>query len=414
MKQFGVLGEKLGHSYSPQIHALLGDYPYAVYEKTAEELPDFLTGGAFDGINVTIPYKKAVIPFCAALSDTAKRVGSVNTIVRQEDGTLIGYNTDYEGFLWTVQRSRTDPAGKKVLVLGDGGVAPTVRAVLSDLGAAEIVTISRRGENNYTNLHLHRDAELIVNTTPVGMYPNVGAAAVELAQFPQCVGVFDLIYNPARTKLMLDAEKRGIPCAGGLAMLVAQARRAAELFLATPIANDETERVLAAMEQNMQNIVLIGMPGCGKSTAGKQVAALSGRTFADADEAIIRAAGGKSIPQIFAEEGETGFRARETAVLAELGKQSGLVIATGGGCVTQPRNYELLHQNSRIVWLQRETALLPIDGRPLSQHTDLAQMYAIRRPMYERFADAAVTVDENPAITAQRILNAGGTMRIKD
>ena len=413
MKQYGVLGEKLGHSYSPQIHALLGDYPYGVYEKTAEELPAFLQSRTFDGMNVTIPYKKAVIPYCAALSDTAQRIGSVNTLVRRPDGLLIGYNTDYEGFLWMVERSGIDPAGKKVLVLGDGGVALTVRTVLHDLHAGQIVTISRRGENNYTNLHLHQDAQVIVNTTPVGMYPKVGESVIDLAQFPRCEGVLDLIYNPARTKLMLDAERLGIACEGGLSMLVAQARRAAELFFDTTMPNGETERVLRAMEHQMHNIVLIGMPGCGKSTAGKLVAQLCGRTFVDADEELVRAANGKSIPQIFAEEGEEGFRMRETAVLAELGKQSGLVIATGGGCVTQARNYDLLHQNSRIVWLQRDSNLLPTDGRPLSQGANLAEMYARRKPMYERFADTVISVDEDARVTAQRILDAGGTINGK-
>lgn len=402
MKRFGVLGEKLSHSYSPQIHALLADYEYGVYEKAPEAVGPFLETCTLDGMNVTIPYKKTVIPYCAELSETARRISSVNTLVRRPDGQWKGYNTDYEGFSWMLRRSGIPVAGKKVLVLGNGGVALTVCAVLQDLQVGEIVVISRRGENNYTNLDRHRDAAVIVNTTPVGMYPNVGEAVIDLRAFPACEGVLDLIYNPARTRLMLEAERLGIPCEGGLSMLVAQGVQAAEFFMDRRIPDSETERVLRAMENRMQNLVLIGMPGCGKSTAGKALAAQTGRVFVDADEELVRVAG-QSIPEIFAREGEAGFRARETAVLAELGKRSGLVIATGGGCVTRDCNYDLLHQNGRIVWLQRDSALLATDGRPLSQGADLGAMYARRAPLYEQFADYAVAVAEDPAETVRRI-----------
>lgn len=230
MKMYGLLGRKLGHSFSPQIHKTLGDYEYRLFEREPEAVEEFLKGGGFVGINVTIPYKQTVMPFCAELSESARKIGSVNTLLRRPDGSLYGHNTDYDGFLYMVKTAKIDPAGKKVLVLGDGGAAKTVRAVLKDLKAGETVTISRRGENNYTNLHRHADAALIVNTTPVGMYPEVDGAAVELKSFPACEGVLDLIYNPARTRLLLEAESLGMAAVNGLGMLVEQARCASELF----------------------------------------------------------------------------------------------------------------------------------------------------------------------------------------
>jgi shikimate dehydrogenase len=402
MLKCGLLGEKLGHSYSPQIHGMLGDYVYALHEQPPENVAAFLAQGDFDGMNVTIPYKKTVIPCCAVLSEAAQRMGSVNTIVRQSDGTLLGHNTDYGGFAWMVKHSGIAVAGAKILVLGNGGVSPTVCTVLSDMGAGEIVVISRRGEHNYTNLHRHRDAEVIVNTTPVGMYPNNGEAVIDLRQFPACRGVLELIYNPARTKLMLDAETLGIPCAGGLSMLVAQAVEGSSWFQRKEIPDSEIQRVLTTMERQMENIVLIGMPGCGKTTVGTMLAQAAGRTFVDADEELVRQAG-KTIPEIFAEEGEDGFRRRETAVLAQLGKRSGLVIATGGGCVTRPENYPLLHQNGRIVWLRRNIADLPTDGRPLSRSGRLEEMYRRRKPLYEAFADAVVE-NTTPAEAVEKMI----------
>ena len=404
MMRCGLLGEKLGHSYSPQIHGMLGPYSYELIEQPPEQVGTFLQHGDFSGINVTIPYKKAVIPYCKTLSGAAKRIGSVNTIVRQPDGSLAGYNTDYQGFRWMVQRSGIDVAGEKVLVLGNGGVALTVCAVMEELQAGQIVVISRRGEDNYTNLYRHQDAGVIINTTPVGMYPNTGESVIDLRAFPRCRGVLELIYNPARTKLMMDAEKLGIRCEGGLSMLVAQAKQASELFQGISIPGETTEQVLRTMEHRMQNVVLVGMPGCGKTTVGRLLARRTGRQFIDADEELVKQAG-KSIPQIFAEEGEAGFRARETAVLAQLGKRSGLVIATGGGCVTRPENYPLLHQNGRIYWLQRDISMLATKGRPLSQGADLAKMYRRRKSMYEAFADEIIVQGAAPEMAVEKILN---------
>lgn len=400
----GLLGRKLGHSYSPQIHNLLGDYSYVLFEKEPEELENFLKTGDFSGLNVTIPYKKEVIPYLSELSPTAKKMGCVNTVLRRSDGTLYGHNTDYFGFTSLVRHAGLSVAGKKVLVLGSGGASNTAVAALKDLGASPVV-ISRSGENNYGNLHLHRDAAAIVNATPVGMYPNTGVSPIDLELFPHLEGVLDLIYNPARTQLLLDAEKLGIPRENGLWMLVAQAKEAAEVFTGGKISDEVIEKIYRELSHQMKNIVLIGMPGCGKSTIGALLAEKLGRTLADADEKIISLAW-KSIPDIFAQDGEPTFRDWETKALTELGKQSGLVIATGGGCVTQKRNYPLLHQNGYLVWLERDCSVLPTDGRPLSQANDLGKMYAARKPLYEVFADIRVENTGTPEETVQKILDA--------
>ena len=402
--QCGLLGRKLGHSYSPQIHNLLGDYSYVLFEKEPDELENFLKNGDFSGLNVTIPYKKEVIPYLSELSPTAQKMGCVNTVLRRSDGTLYGHNTDYFGFTSLVRHAGLSVAGKKVLVLGSGGASNTAVAALKDLGASPVV-ISRSGENNYGNLHLHRDAAAIVNATPVGMYPNTGVSPIDLKLFPHLEGVLDVIYNPARTQLLLDAEKLGIPRENGLWMLVAQAKEAAEVFTGGKISDEVIEKIYRELSHQMKNIVLIGMPGCGKTTIGALLAEKLGRTLADADEKIISLAG-KSIPEIFAQDGEPTFRDWETQALTELGKQSGLVIATGGGCVTQKRNYPLLHQNGYLVWLERDCSVLPTDGRPLSQANDLGKMYAARKPLYEAFADIRVENTDTPEETAQQILDA--------
>ena len=398
----GLLGRKLGHSYSPQIHAYLSDYSYELFEKEPEEIEDFLKNGDLSGINVTIPYKKDVIPYLDELSPTAIKMGSVNTIVRRQDGTLFGHNTDYFGFTSLVKHSGLTVAGKKVLVLGSGGTSNMAVRALEDLGAKAIV-ISRSGENNYQTLSLHADAAVVVNATPVGMYPNVGIAPVNLEVFPALEGVLDVVYNPARTQLLLDAEKLGLPCENGLWMLVAQAKEAAEYFAGKPLPDSLIASIHHKLSAQMRNIVLIGMPGCGKSTIGRRLADRLGRTFVDAD-AEIEALAEKAIPAIFAEDGEEAFRSWETQVCQNLGKQSGLVIATGGGCVTQQRNYPLLHQNGNLFWLQRDLRILPTDGRPLSQANKLQDMYQIRKPMYEAFADYTIDNNGSADATAAHIL----------
>lgn len=387
----GLLGRKLGHSYSPQIHSCLGTYSYELFEKEPDEIESFLKNGDFTGINVTIPYKKDVIPFLDSLSPAATKMGAVNTIVRKPDGTLFGHNTDYFGFTSLVARSGLQVNGKKVLVLGSGGASNTAVAVLKELGA-NVVIISRSGENHYGNLHLHQDAAVIVNTTPVGMYPNTGTSPVALNLFPTLEGVLDVIYNPAKTQLLLDAEALGQKHENGLWMLVAQAKESAEYFAGQSIDDSVIEAIHKKLSAQMQNIILIGMPGCGKSTIGSLLADRLGKTFADADAEIVHMAG-KTIPEIFAQDGEEAFRSWETRALEKLGRQSGLVIATGGGCVTKVRNYPLLHQNGTLFWLQRNLDSLPTDGRPISQASRLTDLYAQRKPLYEAFAD--YTIDNN-------------------
>ena len=302
-----------------------------------------------------------------------------------------------------VKGSGLTVSGKKVLVLGSGGASNTAVAVLKELGA-NVVVISRSGENHYGNLHLHEDAAVVVNTTPVGMYPNTQCSPLDLSCFPMLEGVLDVIYNPAKTMLLQQAEKRGIVAMNGLYMLVAQAKEAAEWFTGMQIDDSMIDRIHGKLASQMQNIVLIGMPGCGKSSVGKLLAEKTGRIFVDADEAIVEMAK-KSIPDIFAQDGEYAFRDWETMALAELGKQSGLVIATGGGCVTKKRNYPLLHQNGQIVWLKRELHQLPAEGRPLSQANHLEDMYRVRKPLYETFADAIVDNNGTLEDTVEAVLS---------
>lgn len=399
----GLLGRKLGHSYSPQIHSYLRDYTYKLFEKEPEELRTFLKQGDFTGINVTMPYKKDVIPYLDELSPVAKKMGAVNTIIRRPDGSLFGHNTDYFGFASVLKRSGLRVAGKKVLVLGSGGASNTVCAVLQEADA-NVIVISRSGENNYDNLHLHADASVIVNTTPVGMYPNTGVSPVDLKAFSKLEGVLDVVYNPAKTQLLLDAERLGLPAENGLWMLVAQAKEAAECFTNTTIDDSVIETIHRILSVQMQNIVLIGMPGCGKSTVSAALAQALNRTAVDADAEIERLAG-KTIPQIFAQDGEEAFRRWETEALKTLGKQSGLIIATGGGCVTKAQNYPLLHQNGILFWLQRDLEQLPTDGRPLSQSSKLSEMYRIRKPMYEAFADHRVSNNGPVEETVAAIVN---------
>ena len=397
----GLLGRKLGHSYSPQIHAELADYTYSLFEKEPEELENFLKGGTFSGLNVTVPYKKSVIPYLDALSPRAQALGAVNTIVHR-DGKLIGHNTDYFGFAQMLQQSGLVVAGKKVLVLGSGGASNTAVAVLQEQ-QAQVVVISRSGSNNYENLHLHQDARVIVNTTPVGMYPNTGNAPLSLVDFPQLEGVLDVIYNPARTTLLQEAEARGLVAVNGLLMLVAQAVEASQWFTGNEAAPEKISHIHSKLRRQMENIVLIGMPGSGKSSVGRYLAERTGKAFADADEKIVELAG-KSIPDIFAQDGEAVFRAWETKALAELCKGSGLVIATGGGCVTRPENYPLLRQNGTCFCLERDLSLLSVEGRPLSQKGKLEEMYAIRKPLYDAFAEHFIDCNGTIPSAAEQIL----------
>lgn len=401
---YGLLGRKLGHSYSVPIHRALGNSAYSLFEVEPELLGGFLSRGDIGGLNVTIPYKRDVMAYCVELDETARLIGSVNTLVRRADGTLKGYNTDAYGLRYMAARAGVSFAAKKVAVFGSGGASLTVRHVAGADGAREITVISRGGADSYDNLTRHADADVLVNATPVGMYPHTGGLPADPALFPACRGVLDLVYNPRRTALLFRAEELGIPCAGGLPMLVAQAKAAEELFFARAIPEGENESILQLLRRTEQNIVLIGMPGSGKSTVGAALARLTGRRLIDLDEQITRA-GGRAIPQIFAEDGEETFRTMESKQAQVWGKESGLIITTGGGIVKDEQNYRPLKQNGRIYQIERALTLLSREGRPLSLGADLEQMHRERAPLYARFRDAAAANDTTPEDAARRIWN---------
>ena len=399
---YGLLGRTLKHSYSVPIHRALGNDGYALYELEPEMLCAFLAREDIGGLNVTIPYKRDVMAYCDTLDETAREIGSVNTIVRRADGTLSGYNTDAYGLAYMASRAGISFSGKKVVILGSGGASLTAQYVAKTEGAQEIVVVSRGGDDNYENLFRHSEAQIVINTTPVGMYPRTGEAPVDLALFPACEGVLELVYNPRRTTLAFRADELGIPCAEGLSMLVAQAKAAEELFFGRVIPEGENERILRLLRQSTQNIVLIGMPGSGKTTIGAALARLSGRTLIDLDEQIVLAVG-RPIPEIFAESGEKAFRALEREQAQTWGMESGLVLVTGGGIVKDEKNFQSLRQNGRIYQITRDVSLLPREGRPLSLATDMETMLRERAPLYERFRNASIANDKTPEIAARRI-----------
>jgi shikimate dehydrogenase len=384
----GLIGEHLSHSFSPQIHRELADYSYELYEMPESEVGNFLKAGNFDAINVTIPYKKTVMPYLDEISDEAMRIGSVNTITKTKDGGLRGDNTDYYGFLYTVNKSGIVIKGKKLLILGTGGASLTAKTVCEDLGASEIVFVSRSGEINYENVYEKcADFRVIINCTPVGMYPNNGTSPVSLEKFKSCEGVIDMIYNPAKTALLLEAESLGIKHINGLPMLVAQAKKACELFLEEKIDDSEVNRITEIIALNSANIILVGMPGCGKTTVGKRLAEITGRKLLDTDE-MIASSNGRTPLEIIKSDGEERFREIEHVEIKNAGKLSEKIISTGGGVVTRAENYSPLHQNGKIVFIHRPIEKLATDGRPLS--VNLSEMYKKRLPMYRNFCDIEV------------------------
>ncbi len=400
---YGLLGEHLPHSFSPQIHNALGNKDYTLFEVAPENLDTFMKEHNFKGINVTIPYKKAVIPYLDIVSPEAQKIGAVNTI-KVKDGKLYGDNTDYFGFKYMVEKSGISVKDKKALVLGSGGASATVQAVLRDMGASEIVVLSRNGDDNYVNMYIkHTDAEIIVNTTPVGMYPDNLNTLVDLDRFENLSGVLDVVYNPLKTRLILDAEQRNIPSSAGLSMLVAQAKKAHEIFFDTTVENDVCEQIERSLILQMCNIVLIGMAGCGKSTIGKLLAELLRKDLIDTDEMIVNTEN-KPIPEIFAEKGEDYFRWCENVAVNIAGKEKSQIIATGGGVITRPENYNSLKQNGIIVFINRDADLLPTNGRPLSQMHGVKALYEKRMPLYRQFAD--IEVDGNGTVeeVANRIV----------
>lgn len=393
MKKFGLIGEKLGHSYSKLIHSKLGDYTYDLCEVSEDEVEALLKDPAYGGFNVTIPYKKKVMAFCDELSKTSQDIGSVNTVVRGEDGKLRGYNTDYDGFKYLLKATGIEVCGRKCMVLGSGGASLTVQVVLRELSAKEVVVISRSGENNYENISRHFDSEIIVNTTPVGMYPGNGRTPVNLDDFHDCKGVVDLIYNPNRTKLVLDAMAKSIPATGGLEMLVAQAKEASEFFTGRLIDDEELDNIVEEIRSETLNAILIGMPGAGKTLLGGEIAERMGREFVDMDD-VIEKHEGMSIPEIFEKKGESYFRRVESEMLEQVCARSGLVIATGGGVVKKKSNYNILKQNGIVIWIKRDLDKLETDGRPLSQSMPLTEMYEERKDAYAYWSDYFINNNE--------------------
>jgi len=404
---YGCIGEHLPHSFSKEIHGQIGGYAYELKELTPEELPAFMAARSFRGINVTIPYKQAVIPFLDEIDETARAIGAVNTVVNR-NGKLYGFNTDLDGLTRLIRRIGLDLTGKKVLIPGTGGTSRTAAFAAEQLGAREIRKISRTGRDGSLTyeeaLRDHADAEIILNTTPCGMYPEPDARPLPLEPFHRLEGVADVIYNPLRTRLVLDARGHGIPAEGGLYMLVAQAVRASEHFLDTVYPDGLTDRIYEQILRQKENIVLIGMPGSGKSAVGRILAEKTGRSLADTDQLITEKAG-KPIPDIFRENGEPAFRDLESEIIRVLSKQGGQIISTGGGAVLQPENVTALRQNGRLFWLDRDPeALVPTDDRPLADTAEkMKQLYRVREPVYRAAADEIIPVTGTPEEAADTI-----------
>ncbi len=402
MKFYGLIGRHLSHSWSRLIHTQFGCDEYSHVELEPDEIKGFFDTHEIGGLNVTIPYKKDVIPYLDVISKDAEAIGCVNTVITDNNGRLVGHNTDAAGFLFMARSAGIYLRDKKALIFGSGGASLAVRYALILAGARDIRTISRSGEDNYDNLSRHEDAEILINATPVGMYPEPNARIVDLARFPKCQGVLDLIYNPYKTHLLIQAEELGIPCANGLTMLVAQAKAAEEYFKRKKIADSEIMEIVKIISRDERNIVLIGMPGSGKSSAGAALSALSGKEIIDIDAEIVKATG-ITIPEIFAKGGEALFRKIESEEIEKVCNSFGKIIVTGGGAVTVDKNYLPLKRCGRIYHLERDTSLLPREGRPLSQGSDLEIMYKNRLPFYQKFRDTVIEVSPDVTVTAERI-----------
>ena len=410
MKKYGCIGKKLTHSFSKEIHAKLADYAYDLIELAEEEIAPFFEKKDFAAINVTIPYKQTVIPYLDSISEVAERIGAVNTIVNK-DGKLCGYNTDYYGMKALIERIGIDLTGKKVLVLGTGGTSKTARVVAADLGAAEILTVSRRKTDHYITyeeaVQEHADTNVIINTTPSGMYPDCESRPIDITEFTQLIGVVDVVYNPLCTNLVLDAKQRGIKAEGGLYMLIMQAVVAVERFLDTRIAKEVADRVFASIFASKENVVLTGMPGSGKSTVGKCIN-IEGFEFVDTDEEIEKRCG-CSIKELIQEKGEASFRALETEVIREVSSMNCRIISTGGGAVLKEENVRALKRNGKLYFLNADLSRLQAtDSRPLSDTQEkLARLYTERMSLYTGTADVVVPdlrtpQDEADYITTKR------------
>lgn len=388
--EYGLIGEKLSHSFSKTVHKELFDYNYELKEIAPQNLDSFMKKADFKAINVTIPYKQSVISYLDEIDETAKKTGAVNTVVNK-NGKLFGYNTDYFGLRDLIVNAGISLSAKKVLILGSGGTSLTAKTVAEDMGAKELYRVSRTGKGGLITyeevLKSHIDADIIINTTPCGMYPNTSEMPIDIDKFTNISGVVDAVYNPINSLLVVKAKEKGIKATGGLYMLIAQAVYAAEKFTESAVPNDTVKKIYNKIFNQKCNLVLIGMPGCGKTTIGKILAKKMSKSFIDCDEEIIKITG-KTIPKIFEEYGEAYFRDLESKVISEKSKLQSCVIATGGGAVLREKNIEMLKQNGRVIFLDRPLEKLTVtDDRPLSANRELLQKRYNER--YEVYLSAA-------------------------
>lgn len=406
--EFGLLGEKLGHSFSKEIHALLGDYSYELIEVPREELRSFISERKFSGLNVTIPYKETLIPYLDFLDDKARKIGAVNTIVNR-GGKLYGYNTDFYGMEMLFAHAKIDPRGKTVAILGTGGTSKTAFAVMEHLEAKEIFKVSRSGADGaltYEELYEAADkVDIIINTTPAGMFPDIDGCAVDLSKFKNLSGVIDAVYNPLRTSLIIEAKKRGIRAEGGLYMLVAQAALAAELFYGERIGLLKTEKVYRRILRDKENIVLIGMPASGKTTVGRILEKKLRRKAYDSDK-LIEKAEKRTISDIFQNEGEATFRNMEADMIRSLSEKSGIVISTGGGAPLREENVDNLKKNGRLYFIDRPLGqLMPTKSRPLASSAEaIERRFNERYGIYSLAADVRIDADTSAPMTADKII----------
>lgn len=402
--KFGLLGRTLGHSFSPRIHNALGNTNYELFEREPSQLQEFFANPELQGINITFPYKVNALEACDVVDPRAERIGCVNTMVRK-DGKWHGYNTDYDGFVFTLKHAGIDVSGKECIILGDGASSATVHVALEDLGAKSITHLSRKTAPLYTDApNYYETAQIIINCTPIGMYPHNPASLIDIMQFSKLEGVVDLIYNPRRTILLLQAEMMDVPHCDGLPFLVAQGVEAANHFQGESFGTKEIEQILRDMRHEKENIILIGMPGVGKTTVGKAIGKEMGRTCIDVDQELAKEIG--DISTYITEQGEAAFREKEAEMIAKLGTQTGIVISTGGGCVTVPKNFAHLRQNGRIYQLTQPVEKLSTSGRVLSSGgiERLRELEETRTPMYESFAQCIVEHNRNAPETVAAIL----------